>query len=179
MTALNIYPLKNQVCTQMQGKEFQCLGVKAESYFVWVIMDDWIIDDCNMDDSMYALESKTEALMRIEELTRYDILEREDIIYPAYSLAELERFWERIEEKSDCEQEHQYRQESSIYTFEKYVYKGQKSIWQMYLNTEHYNYALGIFKHRTHWIAQGLLRLLKEQLIQPEDLKYKSILSKN
>ena len=152
MTALNIYPLKNQVCTQMQGKEFHCLGVKANSHFVWVMTNDW-----SMEDPIYVLASKTEAI------TRYDTSDSQTILYPAYSLAELERFWEYIEEAR--KHGHQYRQEKPVYAFEKYVYKGQKSIWQMYLNTEHYNYALGIFKHKTHWIAQGLLRLLKEKVI--------------
>lgn len=37
--------LKFQVCTKKQGEEFEKLGVKAKSYFMWILTQDgkWVI----------------------------------------------------------------------------------------------------------------------------------------
>ena len=153
--------LKNQLCTIEQGKRFEELEVKAESYFLWIV---YVSHAYNAAKTSKPNLSPHVDLISFKEIDDYD-REYIDImgIYPAYSAAELGVMLpERIK----------IRHSKYIKGFE-YEYKEWSAFYVYYSDFSNECERKFLFdsKHEAHAKADLLIHLLEQKLIKPENLE--------
>lgn len=155
-----MHPIENQVCTLEQAKEFDKLGVKAASYFVWANSSQ------TASLALYIKQGWHPMPLRFyhHELTngRPACLSKEH--YRAYSCAELGVLLPDPVEKNSQTYFYLSRKINRAY--------GAKNRFEMgYSEGDWHWLSVRRSKHEAHARADLLINLIEKNLINPKDLK--------
>jgi len=147
-----MYTLENQVCTLKQARKFDELGLKLESYFIWMEIDkeckEWILT------------------------TNLTYVKSDDFCeYPAYSSAELD-----VLLPSRCTID----EILLFYHFRKNGDNDSRKIHPVSYTAGYFPYpvsnevpGIGYTEAKpTHIKSSLLLHLLKEKIVKPQDLSF-------
>ena len=136
-------PLENQLCTLEHAKKFDELGVKAESYFVWIT----------------GVDGQLKPFISVKDHARWkpETLKHS---YPAYSSAELGVLLPTWTGEKQL----------LIYKDDEEFIMGYKALSKRYTARIPFS-PYSCKEHEAHAKAEILIELLEKGIVKPQDLK--------